>query len=402
VTTTSQLQPAQVEASQTKDTSAARRGPPKRLIVMLILVAGGTAGYFGYQKWKATRPLEWSGTVEAHEVSVGSRTGGRVQEVRVHEGEHVDAGTALVILEHGDLDAQRLMGEAQLEQAQAAFDKLKNGARPEEIAEARARADSAQASLEETQHGARSEQVTAAKARLDQAQATVEKAQLDLQRNQQLFDAKAISQAELDTASANYRASAAQRDAAKAALSELQNGSRREDVAMAAHRVEEAKAGADLIASGARVEDLRAAESQVKAAQARVDQLDVTIGELTIKASRPARIETLDLRPGDILAPMATAAVLLEDDQLYVRIYVPETQLGYAHPDQHVPVYVDTFPNRAFDGVIAHIDKEGQYSPRNLQTADERANQVFAMRVELSGDHEDLRAGMAALIRVKR
>ncbi len=141
----------------------------------------------------------------------------------------------------------------------------------------------------------------------------------------------------------------------------------------------------------------------VKAAQARIDQLDSSIAELTIKAPpKPARIETLDLRPGDILAPTATAAVLLEDDQLYVRIYVPETQLGYAHLADHLPVYVDTFPDRKFDGVIAHIDTEGQYSPRNLQTSDERANQVFAMRVEIEGDRDDLRAGMAAILKVKR
>ena len=130
--------------------------------------------------------------------------------------------------------------------------------------------------------------------------------------------------------------------------------------------------------------------------------MNVLIGELTIKAPRPARIEALDLRPGDILSPNATAATLLEDDQLYVRIYVPETRIGRIHVGDEVPITVDSFPDRAFKGVVEHINSVGEYSPRNLQTADERADQVFATRIGLREGKDDLRAGMAAFITVPR
>lgn len=379
-----------------------RRGPPPQLIVLLVVALLGGGGYFGYKRWAASRPFEWSGTIEVHAISVGSRAGGRVKEVLVKEGDHVEAGQALVILEPGDLEAQRLMATAQLDQAHAALDKLKNGARPEEIAAAKARADSAVAGLQEAQHGARYEQVAASKARLTAAQVAVDRAQLEYDREKKLFDANIIPRAELDAADSNLKGAVAQRDAAQASLTELSNGSRAEDVSQAKSRVDEAKANASLVESGARVEDIRAAASVVQAAEARVQQLSILIDELTIKASGPARVETLDLRPGDILAPNATAAILLEDDQLFVRIYVPETQLGFARVGTQVPIFVDSFPDKAFEGTVSHIDSQGQYSPRNLQTADERANQVFAMRVEVTGDHENLRAGMAAWIKVKR
>ena len=103
-----------------------------------------------------------------------------------------------------------------------------------------------------------------------------------------------------------------------------------------------------------------------------------------------------------MLGPSAPAAKLLEPGQLYVRIYVPETQLGHVQPGLEVPVSVDTFEDRTFVGVVEFVSDQGEFTPRNLQTADERANQVFAARVRLEEGTDVLRAGMAAMVRVKR
>src|SRR5208282_746363 len=107
-------------------------------------------------------------------------------------------------------------------------------------------------------------------------------------------------------------------------------------------------------------EDVQLAHAQVTAARGKLDKIATEISELTITAPRPARVESLDLRPGDILGPNAPAATLLEDDQLYVRIYVPETRLGLVKLGQEVPVIVDSFPNRSFRGVIEHIAEVGE------------------------------------------
>ena len=140
----------------------------------------------------------------------------------------------------------------------------------------------------------------------------------------------------------------------------------------------------------------------MEAARGRVEQIQVLIDELTVKAPREARVESLDLRPGDILAPNAPAATLLEDDQLFVRIYVPETRIGHIAIGAEVPITVDSFPGQAFKGVVEHINSVGEYSPRNLQTADERADQVFATRIGIREGRDKLRAGMAAFIKVPR
>ncbi len=382
------------------DTPAPKRSARRLLPLAFALVAA--SAYGGYTLWERSRPFEWSGTVEARTISVGSRVGGRIKQVLAREGDHVAAGAPLVVLEPGDLDAQKLMAEGELAQAQANLDKLEKGARPEEIDEAKARAQTAVAALEETRVGARAEQIAAANARLVAAQVTADKAKLDDDRAHKLFDSRAIPQSQVDDADAALNGAIAQRDAAMQTLDELKNGSRREELAQAQARASEARASAKLVLAGSRVEDINAGQGQVLVAKGKLDQIQTMLDELTIRSPVAARIESLDLRPGDILAPNATASSLIESDQLYVRIYVPETQLGHIHPDQEVPVNVDSFPGRTFKGVVEHINGVGEYSPRNLQTADERADQVFATRIGLRDGGDDLRAGMAAFIHVAK
>jgi multidrug resistance efflux pump len=370
--------------------------------IVLGLVGLGFA-YGGYRFWQSRQPYEWSGTVEARTINVGSRVGGRVKELAAHEGDRINAGQPLLVFEPGDLEAQRLMAKGQLDQAAAALEKSQRGARPEEIAEANARAVQAAAQFEQTRTGARREQISAAEARLQASGASLEKARLDRERIGILFAKQAATRADRDNAETAYQTALANRDAAKQQRDELVNGSRREEVTQAAARAAEARAGAKLVQAGSRVEDIKAAQAAVDAAKGRLDQIDVSIAELVVRSPRPARVEALDLRPGDIVAPSATVATLLEEDQLYVRIYVPETQLGRIHLGQQVQVSVDSFPDKRFAGVVEHINTVGEYSPRNLQTADERADQVFQTRVGLQPDaRAQLRAGMAAFLRVPK
>ncbi len=377
---------------------------PKRKLPttpILIALAIGVA-YGGWRLYQWRQPYEWSGTVEARTINIGTRVGGRVKEVRVAEGANVKAGEVLVVLEPGDLDAQRLAAEGQLLQVQATLEKLEKGARPEELQEAKARSQTAQAAFEQSKTGARREQVAGAAARLQTQEVALEKARMDWDRMQKLFASGAASVAERDNAEIQLKSAVAQRNASKESLDELKNGSRREELEQAQARAQEAQASERLVKAGSRVEDIKAARGAVEAAQGHLDQITVMLDELSIRAPLAARVESLDLRPGDILAPNGTAATLVEADQLYVRIYIPETQLGHIKVGQEVPVTVDSFGSSEFKGAVEHINTVGEFSPRNLQTADERADQVFATRIGLRDGREQLRAGMAAFIRVPK
>jgi multidrug resistance efflux pump len=365
-----------------------------------VVLFGG--GYFAFRVHEERKPYQWSGTVEARDITVGSRTGGRVKEVLVHEGDRVAAGRALLVLEAGDLDAQKAEAEAELAEAMANQTKVEAGSRPEEIAEANARSSEAAAALAEAQKGARAEDIAQARARFEAEQAAVDKAEADARRARSLLASGSIAKAEEDDAEIALRTALAQRNAQKQAMDALVNGTRAEDVLQAAARASQARAAANLLKAGSRVEDVQLARAQVTAAKGKLDKIANEIFELTISAPRAARVESLDLRPGDILGQNAPAATLLEDDQLYVRIYVPETRLGLVKIGQEVPVIVDSFPNRSFLGVVEHIAEVGEYTPRNLETMEDRADEFFATRVGLREGKDILRAGMAAFIRVPK
>lgn len=320
---------------------------------MVLVLGAGLTAYLVSRRVQARRPYEWSGTVEAHTIEVGSRVGGRVDSVEAREGQAVAPAQPLVTLEKGDLPAQRLVALGQLEQAQAALERVSG----------------------RTLSSARSAEVLQARARLRAGQAAEDKARLDAHRTRQLFEGGAGTRAAKENAELVLRDTAAQAEALQAQLEQL---------------------------LAATPTDVKAASGQVDVATGRLQQIDVMLGELVIRAPRAARVESLDLRPGDILAPNQPAAKLLEPAELFLRIYVPETQLGHVRPGLKVAIGVDSFPERSFAGVVESVASEGEFTPRNLQTADERADQVFATRVRIEEGRDVLRAGMAAVVRVPR
>jgi multidrug resistance efflux pump len=255
-------------------------------------------------------------------------------------------------LEPGDLQGQRLEAQGQLEQALANQAKVASGG-----------------------SSSRRQEILAAQSRLQVEQVAIEKAKLDLDRTEKLFAGQASTQNDLDNAKIAMRNAEAQRETQKASLDELLRGT---------------------------PEDMKSAQGQVDAAQGKLDQIETLIDELTIRAPRDSQVETLDLRPGDILGVNQVAAKLLEPTELFVRIYVPETQLGFIHPHQRLPIFVDSFPGRAFQSEVESISSEGEYTPRNLQTEDERADQVYAARLRIIDGQDVLRAGMAAFARFDR
>ncbi|MFN0063656.1 MAG: HlyD family secretion protein [Myxococcaceae bacterium] len=324
----------------------------QRIVPLLLLLALG-GGYAVYRQRAANAPLEWSGTVEARSLEVASRVGGRIQEVHVREGDDIQKGQVLLTLEPGELPAQRVQAEGQMLQAQAALERV----------------------VRTTVPNARRAEIDAARGRLQSAEAQLDKARLDRDRTQKLAAAGAATPVDDMNADIALRNMTAQVAVQSATLRQLLEGT---------------------------PQDVKAAEGQVQIARGRLEQLDVLLSELSVRSPIDGRVESLDWRTGEILSPNTPAASLLEPNHLYVRIFVPETQLGFVSLGKGLTVHVDSFPERGFRGTVEFIARQGEFSPRNLQTADERANQVFATRVRLEEGHDVLRAGMSATLRVPR
>ena len=121
-----------------------------------------------------------------------------------------------------------------------------------------------------------------------------------------------------------------------------------------------------------------------------------------MRAPADAFVEVLRVRPGDLINPNAPVATLVELNRLWVRVYMPEPELGYAQLGKEVTIKVDTYKNESFKGTIEQIASRGEFTPRNVQTRSEREHQVFALRVRVDNSSHKLRAGMAADVSIMK
>ena len=244
-------------------------------------------------------------------------------------------------------------------------DSLTNGQLLAELQanELQANRDRAAAQLAEAEAGPRKEEIAAAKADWEAQVAQLDFARAEAKRAEELFAQKTIS--------------ATERDAATMRATSL-------DKAAAA-----ARARYDLLLAGTRAEQLTAARAQLAA-------LDAQLRETRITAPGDCVLETLNVKVGDVLAPNQPLATLLLTNHLWVRVFVPEPWLGHIRAGQAVKVRVDSFRGKDFAGTVEQIARAAEFTPRNVQTTDERVKQVFGVKVRLENSANELRAGMAA------
>jgi membrane fusion protein YbhG len=369
--------------------------------VVALAVVGAAAAWKYLSDRKPVDQLVLSGTVEADEIHVGSKVAGRVAAVLVQEGEEVKEGQPLIRFEVYDLEARLADAQAAVSQAEANLDKVQHLSRPEEVAQARAQAEAAWMSLEMARNGPRQQEIEAARADLQAAQADYEVTRLTLKRTEELTRTGVASRQDYDNARAAFDRAKGRRDSAQQKLDLLLAGTRIEEIERAERVYKQAAANLQLVERGARKEDIDAARAQLERARAGLQQIKTQMEELEVKSPSSAFIEVLRVRPGDLIAAGSPVATLVETDRLYVRVYVPEPELGHAQLDKDVWVKVDTF-SQSFRGRIEHVASRGEFTPRNVQTREERNHQVFAVRVRVDNSSRQLRAGMAADVIVGR
>jgi len=230
-----------------------------------------------------------------------------------------------------------------------------------DAAELRARRDYTAALLEELEHGPRPDEIDAAKHDWESLAAQLQFAKLEQRRAHELFEQKVVSRTELDDANSRAESLRQSADAAKKRYDLLVEGTRPERVAQA---------------------------------RAQLAEIDAQLREMTISAPDDSVLEVLSVKLGDVLAANREVATLLYTQHLWVRVYVPELWLGLIQLGQHVKVCTDSTRDE-FTGTIEQINREAEFTPRNVQTVADRVRQVFGVKVRLPSNKDKLRAGMS-------
>jgi multidrug resistance efflux pump len=375
-------------------------------------------------------PITASGFVEGEEVVVAPETSGRIAEMLVDRGDVAQAGDVLVRLDDALLQSQRLEAEAGLATARANLDLVLAGARPEEVAAAQAGLRQAMAqqdgALQAVIHArevisnplALDAEIDAARAQVRLAEQGVEMAEADLAGTQLRYrvytkDAKggdtvrtwdlqlqasqaALAQADAELEGARQYLNAQLAIRADPLTLEAELHGAEVQLKLAEAQVAAAQAVLDELEAGPTQEQVAMAEAQVRQGEAAVRLVDAQIAQLTLVTPMEGIVTGRSGHAGETATagmPLLTVANL---DEVTLVIYIAETRIGQVQLGQEVEVQVDSFPERVFLGEVASIAGEAEFTPRNVQTQEERVNLVFAVKVRIPNTDHALKPGMPA------
>lgn len=325
----------------------------KPIVMTALLAAVAVVCWYGWQHWRpqGRDAGVFYGNIDVRQVSLAFEGSGRVAQVGVEEGDRVQPGQVLAVLDTRTLALQVDQAAAQLRAQEENLRRLKNGARPAEIAQARSRLAAARADAQR----ARREQ-----ARLERI-ATA--------------SAGAVSVQDVDRARSAARV-------AQAAVKERQD-------ALA------------LVQEGARREEIDAADAQVAAARAQLALLRHQLEQGDLRAPVAAVVRSRLLEPGDMASPQRPVLALAVTSPKWARIYVDESSLGQVKPGQAAQLSVDSMPGRTLAGKIGYISSVAEFTPKSVQTEVLRTSLVYEVRVLVDDPDDVLRLGQPVTVRLE-
>ncbi len=311
-----------------------------KIIVLCLAVLGGLSCAGNAAK----DIISASGTIETVEVHVASKVSGELLELAVEEGTRVKTGDKLAVVDHATLDIQLRQAEAGVRLAEAQRALLVKGARSEDIRQA-----------EEVYR---------------QAQAALNVAEDDARRMRELVRTGSVTPKQREDAEARLTIATAQQSAGAEALKKTR--------------------------TLARPEEIQAAEARLAQAVGAVDLLKKTISDCTIMAPAGGIVTHKAVEPGELVTPGATIVTLAELDSVYVMIYVTENELGRIRLGGPAEITIDSFSDKVFEGRITYISPQAEFTPKNVQTKQDRVKLVFGVKVEIENREGLLKPGLPA------
>jgi len=404
------------------------------VLVLLILLAGGYWWTTRNNDAAAALPqvIGW-GTIEAETINLTAEIGGQIKVMNADEGDEVGQGDLLIELDPALWRARRNQAAASLATARANLAEVKTPPRPEAIAVAAAELAQAQAAREgtygvwqqaqaivnnplelNTRIGGAQGQIAVLGKQVEAAQAALKEGEIrrdEAYRNQSS-----------DEAITSYQAAARRADAARGNLAsveaELAGAHNRLDLlsamrdnpltlvtqantAQTAYELAEAtvlvaEARLSAAKAGPRSEAVAIAKAQVQRAEAALRRIDVQLDKLRLRAPRSGVVLARPANPGELAVPGETLLDLGDLDQVTLRVFIPETQIGRVGLGQPAQIRVDAYPGEIFAGQVTFIAQEAEFTPQSVQTREERVKLVFAVKISLDNPDHRLKPGMPA------
>jgi len=288
--------------------------------------------------------IKASGNIEATNVIVSSQVNGNVLRILKDEGDKVNKGDTVIIIDPETYELKMQEALASKDFAEAQYNLIKKGARDEDVNQA-----------EEN---------------LRQAQTTFNLAETDKGRMEQLYKSQTITKKQYDDAVANYEISLARLNSAKENFQKVKNLSR--------------------------PEELKQAEANLNRAKASVNMIQKNLNDCFVTSPSSGYITKKFIEVGETAGMMSSLFQVADLSSVELVIYIPETELGNVKLDQRAEITVDTYPEKTFNGKVIYISPQAEFTPKNIQTQEERTKLVFAVKIKIDNPDFELKDGMPA------
>jgi HlyD family secretion protein len=376
------------------------------LLVALAVIGAAVYWYRGTGKAPGNR-LMISGNIELDEVNIAFKTAGRLTERSVDEGDGVKKGQVVARLDRDQLAAQRerevaalASSESQLQQAQTAVE-LQRASLAADIETRQAELSSTEARLAELRNGARPQERLDAKAAVDAGASELDRARKDWERAQTLYKNDDISTAQFDQYRNRF-------ENAQAMLKQVQE---REALVLAGPRVEQVNAQRGQVARAqgsvrmaeANALELKRREQEVTTRRAEIARSKANLALIDSQLADTTAISPVDgvvlmkaVDVGEVVAPGTTIVTVGDIDHPWVRGYINETDLGKVKIGSKVRVTTDTYPGKVYNGRVAFIASQAEFTPKQIQTQQERVKLVYRVKIEVENPGRELKSNMPA------
>ena len=381
-------------------------------VLVLLIIACLLIYFVLIRKGVRDGEIITSGHIEVTEVDMSFRLQGHVARLLVDEGARVKKGDVLAELDQEPIRERRDQAMAAVREfeARVASLSLSTNIRQDvldaEVKKAQAAVSAADARYQSLRTGSREEEIAEAAAARDKARTEWENRMADFKRIKDLYEGKIVSASQYDNALTGAEASRAAYLAAEERYKLVKAGPRKEAVMEGKANLAGSGAALSAAEAGTReVEkmklDLKALHSQLDQARAALAIAEDDLRKSTLYAPFDAFVTVKDTEEKEFVQPGTPVVTLVDLDEVWVKTYVPETQLGRVRLGQEADVLSDTFPGKVYRGKVTFISPEAEFTPKNVQTKEERVKLVYRIKVTLTNPNQELKAGMPVDVKIR-
>jgi len=381
----------------------------RRLRIAAILAAAALIVLLALRRWSGSSDgsIRLSGNIEMTEVKVSFKISGKLAERLVEEGDAVEKGAVVARLDQEQLLHQRDQARAALQAAESQLVQLKTAIAYQratlaaQLEERRAAVEAARAQLAELEAGSRPQEIERARARLQEAQTEFERARNDFERIEALSRTGDISRAYYDQVRARFEAARAQMRQAAEALALVEEGPRKETIESTRARLEQAKAALSVtdalrLELRRREQELDMRRAEVERARAQLALIESQLEDTVARSPVSGIVLAKAAEPGEVIAAGTTVVTIADVARPWLRGYIAERDLGRVRLGAKARLRTDSFPGKLYEGRVSFIASEAEFTPKQIQTPEERVKLVYRIKIEVDNPNQELKLNMPA------